>query len=62
MTMDYETQERLILALLRAKRKVKDDELTKELNDLQRTLEEEYGEYGVVLAPEHNCQPGWKPE
>lgn len=53
--------QRLILALLHAKREVKNDniELVKELNDLQRIMEAEYGEYAVVLSDEYSPEPGY---
>lgn len=55
--MVYSTDllERTIKALLRAKREARgNDELTKELNTLQRRYERMYGEYGVVLCDEYS--------
>lgn len=54
--LDVSTTQRVIVALLRAKRKTKhhDLELTEEINTLQRRLEEEAGVTGVELAPEYD--------
>lgn len=48
-------RQRLIVALLRAKRELQQTDLAlvEELNDLQRELEAEEEEYGVVLASEY---------
>lgn len=56
--------ERLILALLHSKREIKNDnlELVKELNDLQRILEAEYGTRAVVLSDEYSPEPGFEME
>lgn len=55
--------EKLIKCLLRGKREVRgNDDMTKEINRLQRMLEAEYGEYGVVLCDEYSCEPGYSPD
>lgn len=57
--------QRCALALLRLKREAKDHnlELTKQINTCQRAIEEELGEYAVVLASprEYDVEPGWEP-
>lgn len=67
VTVDFQSPnilEHAVVETLRAKRRAKhyDLDLTKRLHDLQRELEDELGEYGVVLAPEYNCEPGWEPQ
>lgn len=58
-----ELQEDAILALLRLKRKKKreDLDLTKDIHELQRKLEEDLGVYGCGLAPEHDVDRDWEP-
>lgn len=54
---------RTIKVLLRAKREARgNNQLTEELNKIQRLHEAEHGEFGVVLCDEYSCEEGYSPE
>lgn len=60
--MEDKEFEELIVGLLRLKRTLSDPEYIEFIHSIQRKMEEEYGEYGVVLAGEYSCESGWEPD